>query len=98
MLTFLKDTRNYSDPFIAAQRAACTAAGLMGTVLFSLVSQKIGLVRAGSWSIWFEFACLIPVVISLYVGVPASDTEHINAPAWNAALLFGGAKRSLHSM
>lgn len=53
MLTFLKDSRNYSDPFIAGQRAASTAAGLTGTVLFPIVSRKLGLVRTGSWSIWF---------------------------------------------
>ena len=52
MLTFLKSTRDYSDPFIAGQRAICTAAGLAGTVLFPIVSRNIGLVRTGSWSIW----------------------------------------------
>lgn len=52
MLTFLKDSRNYSDPFIAGQRAACTVAGLTGTILFPFISRKLGLVRTGSWSIW----------------------------------------------
>jgi solute carrier family 40 (iron-regulated transporter), member 1 len=52
MLTFLKDSRQYSDPFIAGQRAACTIAGLTGTLLFPIVSRKLGLVRTGSWSIW----------------------------------------------
>lgn len=52
MLTFLKSSRNYSDPFLAGQRAACAVAGLMGTVLFPIVSRKLGLVRTGSWSIW----------------------------------------------
>lgn len=96
MLTFLKNTRNYSDPFIAAQRAACTVGGLTGTVLFPFVSRKLGLVRTGSWSIWSEFGCLIPVVAALYVGAPASDTQHNNAPAWNAALLFGGTKHYMY--
>ena len=52
MLTFLKDSRHYSDPFIAGQRAACAVAGLTGTLLFPIVSRKLGLVRTGSWSIW----------------------------------------------
>ena len=52
MLTFLKDSRDYSDPFIAGQRAVCTVAGLAGTVLFPIVSRKLGIVRTGSWSIW----------------------------------------------
>jgi len=36
-----------------------------------------------------EFICLVPVVISLYVGVPVSNTP-TKGPAWNAFLLFGG--------
>ncbi|KZP26835.1 hypothetical protein FIBSPDRAFT_1040578 [Athelia psychrophila] len=89
MLTFLKSSRNYSDPFLAGQRAACTAAGLTGTVLFPIVSKKLGLVRTGSWSIWCEFICLLPVVVALYAG--ASNTNTVaEVPAWNAALLFGG--------
>lgn len=105
MLTFLKNSRHYSDPFIAGQRAACTIGGLTGTLLFPIVSRKMGLIRTGSWSIWlatlfmistcsqviptirFEFCCLIPVVVSLYVTINPSDE---NYPAWNATLLFGG--------
>jgi iron-regulated transporter 1 len=52
MLTYLKNTLNYSDPFLAGQRAACTVAGLLGTVLFPFLLNHIGLVRTGSWSIW----------------------------------------------
>ena len=52
MLTFLKDARHYTDPFIAGQRAVCTVAGLTGTLLFPIISSKLGLVRTGSWSIW----------------------------------------------
>ena len=52
MLTFLKNSRHYSDPFIAGQRAACTVGGLTGTLLFPVLSKKIGLIRTGSWSIW----------------------------------------------
>lgn len=70
MLTFLKDARHYTDPFIAGQRAACTVAGLTGTLLFPIISAKLGLVRTGSWSIWsvdeasfcnliFIFPCLM---------------------------------------
>jgi iron-regulated transporter 1 len=55
MITFLKNTQPYSDPFIAGQRAACTVAGLSGTLLFPLISRKIGLVRTGSWAIWQVF-------------------------------------------
>lgn len=87
MLTFLKDAHHYTDPFIAGQRAVCTVAGLTGTLLFPIISSKLGLVRTGSWSIWFEFVCLIPVVVALYVGAPIGATH---TPTWNAFLLFGG--------
>ncbi|KAH7915225.1 iron transporter [Hygrophoropsis aurantiaca] len=91
MLTFLKDARKYTDPFIAGQRAACTAAGLTGTILFPILSRKLGVVRTGSWSIWSEFMCLIPVVASLYFGAPESKSNTPEAvPEWNAAMLFGG--------
>ena len=34
-----------------------------------------------------EVLCLLPVLIVLYVGAPPDGSR---APAWNAALLFGG--------
>ena len=38
-------------------------------------------------AIRYEFCCLIPVVVSLYIGTNPSNE---NYPAWNAAMLFGG--------
>ncbi|KAJ2912590.1 hypothetical protein MD484_g7831, partial [Candolleomyces efflorescens] len=52
MLTYLKNSLNYGDPFLAGQKAVSTVAGLLGTILFPFVMHKIGLVRTGSWSIW----------------------------------------------
>ena len=64
MITFLKNTRHYSDPFIAGQRAACTVAGLAGTVLFPIISRKLGLVRTGSWAIWSVYQVFVLFGIS----------------------------------
>ncbi|KAF5334223.1 hypothetical protein D9611_014333 [Ephemerocybe angulata] len=102
MLTYLKNTLNYSDPFLAGQRAACTFAGLLGTVLFPLVLRRIGLVRTGSWSIWFELTCLLPVVVSIHLATTLStpyagkESQAVVSPSnhalppWLAAALFGG--------
>jgi len=86
MLSYLK-SETYSDPFIAGMRGLNVVAGLLGTLAMPFLERKLGLVRAGNWSIWSEAVCLLPVVISFYVGAPATNER---APAWNAALLFGG--------
>ncbi|KAL6310311.1 Ferroporti-1 [Sparassis latifolia] len=86
MLSYLK-AETYSDPFVAGMRALNVAAGLAGTLAMPLLERKLGLVRAGNWSIWSEAICLVPVLISFYVGAPPPGHR---APAWNAALLFGG--------
>ncbi|KAJ9101899.1 hypothetical protein QFC21_003239 [Naganishia friedmannii] len=33
-----------------------------------ILEKRLGLVRAGAWSIWCETASLLPVVLCLYVG------------------------------
>ena len=38
-----------------------------------------------------EFLCLVPVVISLYIGVPTRSNPVVTDPPWNASMLFGGA-------
>ncbi|KAH9949539.1 Ferroporti-1 [Amylocystis lapponica] len=85
MLSYLKSDA-YSDAFIAGMRGLNVVAGLAGTLAMPLLERRLGLVRAGNWSIWSEVICLVPVVISFYVGAPVGE----RAPAWNAALLFGG--------
>ncbi|KAI0800641.1 Ferroporti-1 [Fomes fomentarius] len=86
MLSYLK-SHAYSDPFLAGMRGLNVIAGLAGTLAMPFLERKLGLVRAGNWSIWSEFVCLLPVLIVLYVGAPADGAR---APAWTAALLFGG--------
>jgi len=61
--------------------------GLLGTVIQPLLSRWIGNVRAGTWSIWSEFATLIPVVLSFFIGTAGYDNSGY---IWNSALLFGG--------
>ncbi|KAI0334124.1 hypothetical protein GY45DRAFT_1270953 [Cubamyces sp. BRFM 1775] len=86
MLSYLK-AHEYSDPFLAGMRGLNVVAGLAGTLAMPFLERKLGLVRAGNWSIWSEVLCLLPVLITLYVGAPADGSR---GPAWNAALLFGG--------
>ncbi|KZT10586.1 uncharacterized protein LAESUDRAFT_720920 [Laetiporus sulphureus 93-53] len=86
MISWLK-AETYSDPFIAGMRGLNVVAGLIGTLAMPFLERKLGLVRAGNWSIWSEALCLVPVVISFYVGEPPIGKQ---APAWNEALLFGG--------
>lgn len=86
MLSYLK-AETYSDPFLAGMRAMNVVAGLAGTMAMPLLERRLGLVRAGNWSIWSEALCLVPVLLSFYVGSPPAGQR---PPAWNAALLFGG--------
>ncbi|KAI0368831.1 hypothetical protein BV20DRAFT_947152, partial [Pilatotrama ljubarskyi] len=86
MLSYFK-AHAYSDPFLAGMRGLNVIAGLAGTIAMPYLERKVGLVRAGNWSIWSEVVCLLPVLIALYVGAPSDGSR---APAWNAALLFGG--------
>ncbi|CDO73018.1 hypothetical protein BN946_scf185007.g72 [Trametes cinnabarina] len=87
MLSYLK-AHAYSDPFLAGMRGLNVIAGLAGTLAMPVLERKLGLVRAGNWSIWSEVVCLLPVLITFYVGAPTSDGT--KGPTWNAVLLFGG--------
>ncbi|RDX51160.1 hypothetical protein OH76DRAFT_1401935 [Lentinus brumalis] len=86
MMSYLK-AHAYSDPFLAGMRGLNVVAGLAGTLAMPFLEKRLGLVRAGNWSIWSEVVCLLPVLVVLYVGAPS---DGVRAPAWNAALLFGG--------
>lgn len=90
MVSWLK-TRTYSDPFIAGQRAICVVTGLLGTLLMPWLEKKVGLVRAGAWSISSEMLCLVPVVVAFLL------PKHMAArlPVYAEALLFGGMRRKL---
>ena len=51
MISWLK-TNTYSDALISGLRGISVATGLAGTVAMPLLEKRIGLARAGSWSIW----------------------------------------------
>ena len=51
MLSYLK-SHAYSDPFLAGMRGLNVVAGLAGTLAMPFLERKLGLVRAGNWSIW----------------------------------------------
>lgn len=85
LLVYLKSETDFSDPFIAGMRGICVVTGLMGTFAMPWMERYMGLVRAGSWSLWSEFISLIPVVLSFFLG--ANGRHRL---AWNSAMLFGG--------
>jgi len=90
MLGYLK-TQMFDDTLLAAIRSICVLTGLLGTVFAPWLEAKLGSVRAGSWSIWSEVICLIPVMLSFLL--PAFSNASIN-PTLHAILLFGGMAAS----
>lgn len=90
-IAYVKAARGFNDGFIALMRALCVLTGLLGTALMPILEKRVGLFRAGAWSIWFEAACLLPALLSFFMGTGAYG-EH--GPGWNAALLFGGIAAS----
>ncbi|KAF5327602.1 hypothetical protein D9619_004802 [Psilocybe cf. subviscida] len=89
MIAWLK-TNTYSDGLISGMRGISVLTGLAGTALMPVLESKIGLTRAGHWSIWSEVIALAPVLISFYIPHWYSTQQGSKAPAWNQALLFGG--------
>ncbi|KAF8964558.1 polyketide synthase [Flammula alnicola] len=85
MISWLK-TNTYSDALISGMRGIAVCTGLVGTAIMPVLEKKIGLARAGSWSIWSEVLSLMPVLVSFYVG----SRQGAKAPPWNQALLFSG--------
>lgn len=84
MIVWLK-TQAYSDGTISGVRGLGVLTGLMGTFLMPWLESKISLIRAGGWTIWLQFLCLIPVVVSLYLDDLSSSPSMLKP-----ALLFGG--------
>ncbi|GAA6025360.1 hypothetical protein JCM11491_002746 [Sporobolomyces phaffii] len=92
MLAYLK-AHDYSDGFVAGMRGVGVITGLIGTVVMPFLETKIGLVRAGSWSIWSEVITLVPAVLAFFVQPPKTGARGL---PYNSALLFTG-KSSLTS-
>lgn len=51
MISWLK-TNTYSDALISGLRGISVCTGLAGTAIMPMLEKRIGLARAGSWSIW----------------------------------------------
>ncbi|GAA5835722.1 hypothetical protein JCM11251_007408 [Rhodosporidiobolus azoricus] len=86
MLAYLK-SHAYDDAYVAGMRGVGVVSGLLGTLAMPVLEKKIGLVRAGSWSIMSEFITLIPALLAFFVGAPPDGQP---AVAYNDALLFSG--------
>jgi iron-regulated transporter 1 len=76
---------------VCASKVLTFLQGLAGTVVFPALEKRLGLVRAGSWSIWLELMCLIPAVVAFFVS-PAPSGQR--GAAWNACLMFVGIQLS----
>nr|XP_019003201.1 solute carrier family 40 (iron-regulated transporter), member 1 [Kwoniella mangroviensis CBS 8507]OCF66662.1 solute carrier family 40 (iron-regulated transporter), member 1 [Kwoniella mangroviensis CBS 8507] len=86
-ISYIKAARGWDDTIIASMRGLCLVTGLIGTAVMPILERRIGLERAGAWSIWYEVACLAPVAVSFFIGT-GKYGEH--GPAWNSIVLFGG--------
>ncbi|WWC91485.1 uncharacterized protein L201_006431 [Kwoniella dendrophila CBS 6074] len=86
-ISYIKSARGFDDSLIAGMRGLCLVTGLFGTAVMPVLEERVGLERAGAWSIWFEIACLAPVVTSFFCGM-GKYGEH--GPVWNSIILFGG--------
>ncbi|KAJ3402732.1 hypothetical protein HDV05_008270, partial [Chytridiales sp. JEL 0842] len=71
MITYLLSV-GYSSVLLSGMRALAVLAGLLATVTLSPVVAKIGLVRAGLWSIFSQVGSLAPVLASFFVA-PGSN-------------------------
>ncbi|EJD51063.1 hypothetical protein AURDEDRAFT_150121 [Auricularia subglabra TFB-10046 SS5] len=85
LINYMINVRQWEDSFVAGMRGIGVVTGLLGTAAMPFLERKLGLVRAGNWSIWFQVACLLPAVLSFYVGVHGDKF-----PAWNSAMLLTG--------
>lgn len=65
MIAFLT-AQAVSAPVIAALRAISVLFGLLATLTFSKLINKIGLIRSGLWGIWLEMIMLTIAVSSFY--------------------------------
>ncbi|WVF65846.1 hypothetical protein IAT40_000583 [Kwoniella sp. CBS 6097] len=86
-ISYIKAARGWDDTIIASMRGLCLITGLIGTAVMPLLERKVGLERAGAWSIWFEVGCLGPVALAFFYGTGRYG-EH--GPVWNSIILFGG--------
>ncbi|KAE8221394.1 hypothetical protein CF319_g5243 [Tilletia indica] len=84
-IAYLKSETTYSNGFIAGMRGVGVVAGLLGTMAMPLLERLVGIVRAGSYSLFAQVLPLIMSLVSLYVGADKRER-----PAWNGALLFSG--------
>ena len=68
-VSYLKAARGWDDAFVAIMRvsahsmtglrqAVCVLTGLFGTIIMPWLERRIGVERAGAWSIWWVAVAL----------------------------------------
>ncbi|GAA5851103.1 hypothetical protein JCM8547_004133 [Rhodosporidiobolus lusitaniae] len=87
MLAYLK-AHGYADSFVAGMRGVGVVTGLGGTLLMPVLEKRIGLVRAGTWSIFSEVITLIPALLAFLAFEPSMGRGGL---AFDALLFTGMA-------
>ncbi|KAI8143345.1 Ferroporti-1 [Fennellomyces sp. T-0311] len=82
MVSYLK-LEGYDDATLGILRAVAGVAGMGATYILPVLSRRIGIIRTGLWALWFEVACLVPVILSFVKSIP-----------YGPFLLFGGMATS----
>ncbi|CAG7852379.1 SubName: Full=Related to ferroportin 1 {ECO:0000313/EMBL:CCA68615.1} [Serendipita indica DSM 11827] len=90
MLGYLK-TKKFEDSFLAAMRSLGVITGLLGTLVAPALETRLGSARAGSWSIWSEAICLVPVTFAFAQQLRKNEKT---LPSVSSALIFGGMAAS----
>ncbi|TPX56095.1 hypothetical protein CcCBS67573_g09386 [Chytriomyces confervae] len=82
MTTYLL-AESYSPTFLAVMRSLCVLSGLSATFIAPHLIQRIGLIRTGLASVWFQLAFLFLALIALIPNL-------ILSRALQGTLFFGG--------
>lgn len=67
MLAYLK-SHDYANSYVAGMRGVGVVSGLLGTMAMPVLEKRIGLVRAGTWSV----LCVSPA-FSNHSSLPQAD-------------------------
>ncbi|KAF7321998.1 Solute carrier family 40 protein [Mycena kentingensis (nom. inval.)] len=76
MLGYLK-TLDFRDDFLAEMHGLCVITELIGTLITVPLENKLGSIRAGSWSVWSMVLCLLLVLAAFNLFSPSSTSLSI---------------------
>lgn len=94
MISYLKTELMFSDGFIAAMRALSVVTGLIGTLVMPRLGARMGLVRAGAWSIWYVRLSLRQSCF--LITIPKGSRSFVLFPSSYPCILPGSTVLSAH--